>query len=143
VPKVDFYVLSTTGAGARERFACRLVEKAVDQGCTIFVRTADDEAARELDTLLWTFHDRSFIPHELAEAAVSASPRVRVLIGSGPPGAPPAQLLVNLAAAFPSDCELFERVAEIVDAAPEGKALARERFRQYRDQGCNLETHTL
>jgi DNA polymerase IIIc chi subunit len=34
-------------------------------------------------------------------------------------------------------------VAEIVDPDPERKRLSRERYKAYREQGCELESHNL
>ena len=43
--------------------ACRLAEKACDQGLRVAVRTAGPAQTAELDDLMWTFSDRSFVPH--------------------------------------------------------------------------------
>ena len=64
--KVDFYVLGTSGDRARQHFACRLAEKAYRLDNTIHIRTIDQRAAEQLDELLWTFRDGSFVPHELS-----------------------------------------------------------------------------
>jgi DNA polymerase III subunit chi len=143
LPKVDFYVLGAGGAGARARFACRLLEKVVDRGHRVFVRTASASGARDLDELMWTYSDRSFLPHEILALGTTPSPRTPVLIGDGvaPPGH--RDLLVNLSGGVPQDLEEYARIAEIVAADDEDRRLARERFRQYRDRGCTLDTHNL
>ena len=66
-----------------------------------------------------------------------------VLIGESP--APPShrQLLINLANRLPDDFGNFERIAEIVDVDPENKRLSRERYKAYRERGCELDTHNL
>lgn len=145
MPRVDFYVLATTAPLARQRYACRLVEKAVGQGHKVFVRTATIDDAHELDTLMWTFNDRSFLPHELAGESADGAPsgRAPVLIGRGSAPAAHRELLVNLSDDTPSDAAQFERIAEIVDEDPERRRLARLRFRQYRETGCELMTHTI
>jgi DNA polymerase-3 subunit chi len=145
MPRVDFYVLATTAPMARERYACRLVEKAVGQGHTVFVRTASIDDARALDTLMWTFSDRSFLPHELLveSSGVAPSGRAPVLIGTGNAPAAHRELLVNLGGDTAPDAAEFARIAEIVDEDPERRRLARLRFKQYRETGCELMTHTL
>jgi DNA polymerase-3 subunit chi len=45
--------------------------------------------------------------------------------------------------AMPADVNAYERIAEIVDVDPERKRTARERYKQYREQGCTLESHNL
>lgn len=143
MPRIDFYVLAASGPEVRERFACRLAEKAVDLGHAVFVRTDSAGQAQELDRLMWTFSDRSFLPHELATGGDFAPARAPVLIGTGTAPAAHRELLVNLTTTMPADLADFERVAEIVDEDPERRRLARTRFKQYREQGFEPETHTL
>ncbi len=141
--RVDFYVLPEEGVEVIWRYACRLAEKAAALGHRIFVRTASPADAGRLDELLWTFNDRSFLPHEIATAHSPAHEKVAVLLGQEP--APPGyrQLLINLSAELPADVDQYERIAEIVDNDPERKRQARERFRQYRERGCTLESHNV
>lgn len=141
--RVDFYVLSEESPDARIRFACRLAEKAVDQGQRVYLQTASSAEAQRLDELLWTFSDRSFLAHEVANGNAPSHERVMVLLGDTE--APPThrQVLINLAERLPSDLDAFERIAEIVDIDPERKRLSRERYKQYRERGCALETHNL
>jgi DNA polymerase-3 subunit chi len=141
--RVDFYVLAEDGVDARLRFACRLAEKAVDQDLRVYIQTAALADAQRLDELLWTFSDRSFLAHELAGDGSPSHSRVMVLVGDA--DAPPShrQLLINLTDRLPSQMDAFERIAEIVDTDTERKRLSRERYKQYRERGCALETHTL
>ena len=93
---------------------------------------------------MWTFSDRSFLPHvldapELDEALATATP---VRVGAGEPGFE-AELLVNLDGAVPLFFSRFERVAEIVGGDDQQRALGRDRFRFYRDRGYALETHRI
>ena len=142
--RVDFYVLDDKAEGARERFACRLVEKAWRLKHKIYLHAASAQDAQHLDQLLWTFRDGSFVPHALEsgalDGALAAATPVR--IGSGPEPAFDADLLVNLDREVPLFFSRFERVAEIV-AGEDDKAAARERFRFYRDRGYALEHHQI
>ncbi|HEY6643442.1 DNA polymerase III subunit chi [Povalibacter sp.] len=143
MPRVDFYVLSQEAPDARLRVACRLIEKAYDQNLRTYVQTVSLADAQRLDELLWTFNDQAFIPHEVSNGSGASHERVVVLLGEAP--APPShrQLLINLANRLPADFENFERVAEIVDVDPENKRLSRERYKVYRERGCELDTHNL
>jgi DNA polymerase III subunit chi len=143
--RVDFYVLEDSAEGARERFACRLVEKAWRLKHSVYLHTASKADAQRLDSLLWTFSDRSFVPHlleapELEEALAAATP---VRIGTGDAPAFEAELLVNLDDEVPIFFSRFERVAEIVGGEQGARARARERFRFYRDRGYRLGTHQI
>ena len=66
-----------------------------------------------------------------------------VLVGTAAPAVVEAKVLINLAASLPEGFERYERVVELVDQHPEVLAQSRERFRQYREQGCAPETHKL
>jgi len=141
--QVDFYLLSEGDARAVYRTACRLAEKAYEQGHRVVVRTADTASTAQVDELLWTFSDRSFVPHCVwpgEPALVDASP---VLIANT--ASPPTHrgVLINLTAAVPDDGPAFERVLEIVAADDESKRLARTRWRTYRDAGLEPKTHNL
>src|SRR5882672_4387346 len=69
MPRVDFYVLEGSEPRPRLVYACRLAEKAflLEQRVSILTDSAED--AQQLDDLLWTFRDRSFVPHERQPAA--------------------------------------------------------------------------
>ena len=141
--RVDFYVLSEDAPDAKLRVACRLIEKAFDSGVRVYAHAASLAEAQRLDELLWTFSDRTFIPHEVTDNGTASHERVMVLIGTE--GAPVShrQILVNLTSSLPAEIDSFERIAEIVDVDPENKRLSRERYKAYRERGCALETHNL
>jgi DNA polymerase-3 subunit chi len=141
--RVDFYVLSEDAPDARLRWACRLAEQAAGQGSRVYLQTIDQGDARRLDELLWTYNDRSFLPHEIFSGGEPSHARVLVLLGDA--AAPPShrQLVVNLTEAVPAGLEHYERLAEIVDVDPERKRTARERYKQYRERGATLESHNV
>jgi DNA polymerase III subunit chi len=140
VVSVDFHVLAEDSPDARMRYACRLAEQAVEQAQRVYMHVPASEVHR-LDELLWTFNDRAFLPHEVfggGEANVHA--RVMILLGDRAGPATHRQLLINLADALPPQLEDYERIAEIVEVDPERKRAARERYKQYRERGCTLNT---
>lgn len=137
--QVDFYILDENAPRSRALFACRLTEKACGMGHRVYLHTESEGAARELDELLWTFRDRSFLPHALA----GEDAEVPVHIGHGADPAERFHLLINLGHEVPSFFSRFERVAEVVDGDAGHKAKGRERFRFYKDRGYPLETHKL
>jgi DNA polymerase III subunit chi len=141
--RVDFYVLSEGLPDARVRFACRLAERAVEQGVRVYLQTAGHAEAQRLDELLWTFNDRSFLAHEIYTGEPASHPLVMIMLGAASAPASHRQLLVNLTDSLPADVDGFERIAEIVDVDPERKRASRERYKQYRERGCTLESHNL
>ena len=141
MPRIDFYVLPDQKENGRALLACRLADKAYGLGHTVYLFTASEARAAALDDLLWTFRQDSFVPHERYPlVGEEGSP---VLVGTAAPATVEAQVLINLADALPEGFERYERVVELVDQHPEVLAQSRERFRQYREQGCAPETHKL
>jgi DNA polymerase III subunit chi len=140
MPSIDFYVLSDAAPDAHLRQACRLAAQAADQGQRVFVRV-DDDNARRMDDLLWTFGDGAFLPHEIATPQSPSHPKISILIGQQVP-ASHRDLVINLASAAPELAGL-QRVAEIVPVEAELKRQARERFKFYREQGLQPASHNL
>jgi DNA polymerase-3 subunit chi len=141
LPRVDFYILPGETPAARDLLSCRLAEKACKKGHKVYLHTDSEAHARRLDELLWTFRAGSFLPHALTHDDPNPSPPI--LIGSGSEAPPVPDVLINLAAGVPPFFAQFERVAEIVDQAAEIKQAGRERFRFYREQGCQPDSHAI
>ena len=141
MPKVDFYILPDENPATRLTFACRLIEKAYKNRHRIYIHTNNERDAHQLDELLWTYHETSFLPHHLC--------------GEGPEPAPPIQIgfevtpdkhrdiLINLSDATPLFYSKFTRILELIINEPHAQASARERYRNYRTAGCDMTTHKL
>lgn len=139
--KIDFYILPVTLEMPRLQFVCRLIEKAYKQRHRVYVNTLDSAQAHQLDELLWTYREDSFLPHNL--------------YGEGPEPAPPIQIgynltpenhrdiLINLHAEIPAFYTQFSRVLEFVIQEADAQAAGRERYRIYRAQGFTINTHKL
>jgi len=141
--RVSFYVLDGTAPDTRLGYACRLLEKAYKLQNRIHAHTGDANMAKVLDTLLWTFRQGSFVPHELLSP--DSQPTSPITIGSTVSyhGAQPpeADLLVNLAEEVPPFFTRYPRIAEIIDGSRAGREAGRARHRFYRQQGLEPETH--
>jgi DNA polymerase-3 subunit chi len=141
--RVDFYVLKSSASAQRRAFACRLIEKAYLKDLNIVIVNDTPADAQALDDLLWTFNERSFIPHKVCAAGQSFDPATPVHLVLESADTFTADLLVNLAHRLPTQLQRCTRVAEIVDADEERRRLGRERFKAYRDLKLTLETHQI
>ena len=141
MPKIDFYILPEGEAQTRFNLACRLIEKAYKNRHRIYIHTENQADAHQLDEMLWTYREDSFLPHNL--------------YGEGPEPAPPIQIgfdahpekhrdiLINLSLQIPAFFQQFNRVLELVSNEANIQESARERFRNYRAQGIEITTHKL
>ena len=137
--RADFYVLPDASAQGRALLACRLTEKAYARGHSVFLNTESAQQTRQMDELLWTFRQGSFVPH--APVQDTRPPRPPVIIGQECPPQLNADVLVNLAPEIPSFTERFERIVELVDQNEDTLRHARERYSRYRERGYSLESH--
>lgn len=138
--RIDFYILGDGATRTRDMTACRLAEKAFREGLRVYLHTASAEQARGLDELLWSFRDRSFVPHGVGPGADGDTP-VRIGSDAEPDGT--HEVLINLAEDVPAFFSRFDRVLEIVDTDEGARQAGRARYKFYRDRGYSLETHEL
>jgi DNA polymerase-3 subunit chi len=139
--KVDFYLLGAADARARLTTACRIAEKACDQGLRVAVRTASPSETAELDDLMWTFSDRSFVPHAVWPTEPAVADETPVLIASSALPASHRDVLINLATDTPADATSFGRICEVVGGDEDAKQRARLRWRGYREAGLSPASH--
>jgi len=140
VERADFYVLEGNDARARWGFACQEIEKAFLADERVLVWLDNDADLAAFDDLLWTFADRSFIPHEPLGPASSWDETPVLLSATAMPAAAP-QVIVNLAAGLPPGAAQATRVIEIIDADAGRRQAGRQRFKQYRELGVEPVTH--
>lgn len=139
--QVDFYTLAPGYPGDRLGFACRLIEKIRAQGLRVLVHCPDVTEAGNLDRLLWTFREDSFIPHgQVGQVDAALTP---VLIS--PAGEPTTeqQVLINLALEVPGFFPRFTRLCELLDQRPQVLEAGRQRWKHYQQQGCALAHHRI
>jgi DNA polymerase-3 subunit chi len=139
--KIDFYITPDSSPQAREQLACRLANKAYQSGSSVYIHTESEQQAKSMDDKLWIFQAGSFIPHELYQPG--SEPGVPVLIGHQAEPEITRDFMINLCHQVPIFFSRFLRVAELVDSNVDCKALARERFRFYRERGYPLQSHEL
>lgn len=139
--RVDFYLLASVDPQAQGLLACRLLEKAYHKGHKVYVHCANQIAAEQLDELLWTFKDDSFIPHHLQGEGPEPPPAVQIGFEKEPRGF--NDILLNLSPEIPEFFTRFKRVMEIVPNLELEKEKSRERYKAYRARGCALSVHEM
>lgn len=129
----------------KQAYACRLLRKGYLKGARLVVR-ADAQALDALDTALWTFAVREFIPHGRAGDPQSVLDHSRVQLYSQLPEAlehAGSAVLVNLSTDMAPGYERFARVIEVVSFDENDRLQARERWRAYKQRGIEPVRHDL
>lgn len=143
-----FFVLpqqTSVGPNAIEQvyhLACHQAQQAFDKGQQVYIHCQDKGQAFEIDELLWQFEPTSFVPHNLkGEGPANGAP---VEIGYDRLGSNKSRhLLINLADQVPPFAVNFGQIFDFVASDDKHKAIARDRYRQYRGLGIALETQQL
>ena len=143
--RVDFYILNAPAEQERLRTACRLAEKAWQKGHRVFIHTESTQTAKQIDDMLWTYRQDSFVPHALLRERqeVEAEDREPVLVGDGTEEPAELDVLINLGESVPSFAARSTRVAEIVSGEDSARRAGRTRYRDYRERGITIHQHNL
>ena len=135
--RADFYLI------AKPRFlekplllVCELARKANDSGQPLLIFAVSAAQADELDELLWEFDPDAYIPHQIA-GTDEDDDITPVLIVPPEMQAPMRPLVINLRnEAVAGD---VARVLEVVPADESARGPLRERWKQYKDRGLEVQ----
>jgi DNA polymerase-3 subunit chi len=125
-------------------YACRVLRKAHGAGRTVLVYSRDDGRRARLNLALWTFSALDFLPH--VELPSTLAPATPIWLSSAPVADARDVLLLlddEPAPEFAAWFTRFARVIDVVSADPADRALARARFRAYRDAGFAPVAHDI
>lgn len=141
--RIDFYLIDNPPTDAFYTTVCRIINKAYLQSHKIYVYCSDDAQTQTMDKLLWTFQDISFLPHQIQQQDVMTD--IPIVLGDISQSIPISycDILVNLTTMAPKEIARFQRVIEVISADTQHRAQARERYKNYREQGYSLHSHQL
>jgi DNA polymerase-3 subunit chi len=139
--EVDFYVLKDKAPQAGMQFVCRLAEKIFKDGHQVYINAASEQQLRQLDDLLWSFRQGSFLPHAVYKS--NGQETTPILLGHATEPDGPSDVLVNLAEDIPAFFSRYSRVTELVSGDDEQRDAARTRYRFYKDRGYTVRSHQL
>ncbi len=132
--RIDFYHLQKWPL---ERALPELLERVLARGLRAVVTTGSADRAKDLDALLWTYADDSWLPHAAKGGAEPAEQPVWITDEAENPNA--ANVLVITEGADFLDPAGFERCLDIFDGAvPDDVESARRRWTRLRDAGHDL-----
>ena len=141
-PDVLFHQINSIDDKNYLLYVCKLVEKGFKQNIQpIYVQTNNQQQAEQLDKLLWTFKQDSFIPHTIVGTLdLDTTP---VQIGWNENQFHPAAAIVNLSEEIPISYLESKKIHEIIDDDEIKKDRARERWKNYKSEGCHLGVHQI
>jgi DNA polymerase-3 subunit chi len=132
--EIGFYHLLSTPL---ERALPKLLERARAQGYPIVVRAGSAERVVQLDALLWTYDEASFLPHGSARDGNPALQPIWLTDGDENPNR--ASMLVLVDGVAVGDLSAFARCADMFDGNDDHAVeAARERWRHAREAGHDL-----
>ncbi len=134
--RIDFYLLEDKDINAMYRFACKLAAQVISAGNQVYMHTENERDAKLIDSMLWEYPPKRFIPHEITSTE-SKSP---ITIGWGE-STIVADILINLTDGVLDYFGQFSRLAEIV--IKPNRENGRERYKFYRDRGFPLSHHKI
>lgn len=133
--RIDFYF----NVDNKFRHVAELAEVALPRQRRLFVFTSGDDAAAQLETVLWTHTPTGFLPHCRSNHPLAAETPI-VLDWEGT-ALPHDDILINLTPAHPSFFSRFRRLIELVGLDESDRMEARLRYRFYRDRGYEIRSH--
>jgi len=143
--QVDFYLISNKVSKAKYKLASRLSNKLQRQDKSALIITDNDDATTELDSVMWSFSDTSFLTHE----KISDNDQTALIqIGDASQASPKFleknyNVLINISTDIPIFNHHFQRIAEIVEQDEQAKIAARIRFKRYQTEGFEIKTHNI
>ena len=140
MPRADFYLIAKPRFRDEPlRLVCELARKAHHAGMPTLVLARDAAQAEALDELLWEFDPDDYIGHQLA--GDEDDDATLVLIAAPDTDTPLRPLLINLRDAAVDGG--FERVLEVVPADDAARGPLRERWKQYKARGFEVNKHDM
>ena len=134
MPEIGFYHLRTTPL---ERALPKLLERALADGHRVLVLAGSAERVQQLDALLWTYSEASFLPHGSARDANAA--RQPIFLTDREENPNNCTMLVLVDGAEASTIAGFDRCCDLFDGNDEAAVeAARRRWAAAKTAGHGL-----
>ncbi|WGE42132.1 DNA polymerase III subunit chi [Actinobacillus equuli] len=140
--QVKFYLLSQASSedlSAAEAMACELSAQAWKLGKRVLIACETEQQALKIDEALWARDPDSFVPHNLSGEVTQYATPIEIS-WPGKRNAQRRDLLISLQKNLPDFINSFNQIIDFVPTDETEKAQARERYKQYRQLGWQLET---
>jgi len=121
-----------------ERALPQLLERSLERGWRVVVQASSEERVDALDAHLWTYSERSFLPHGTWRDAEAAEQPILLTVNDHNPNNANVRFLID-GAPVPQDAPRYDRIVLLFDGEDEDAlALARERWTMAKEQGFDV-----
>ena len=134
-------VLFYANAPDKLRTACQLSSRALELKRRVMILTPEASVTERLSQMLWNTPSTGFFPH--CRANDRLAPVTPIIVDHVTDPVVHEDVLINLGDEMPSFFSRFQRLVEVVTEEESDRALARDRYRFYRDRGYEIVTHDL
>ncbi|WP_293765515.1 DNA polymerase III subunit chi [uncultured Aquitalea sp.] len=135
--RIDFY----TNVAQPQDFACRLSATVFRKKERLLVWLDDERALDTFSNRLWCMDDTAFIAH--CRLGAAEADETLIWLTASLPVDLQHPVLLNLGSKLPANPDHFSRILEIVGNDEHSLAVARERFREYRSRGYDIQHHDM
>ncbi len=150
--QIDFYILQSESEDSWLRFVCKIVDKAFNRDMVVFIYSSDEYISQQLDKLLWTFSQNSFLPHVYIDSPNQDKHEERIFLSNASVDCLEDfilskkikfDLIINLALETPSFFNSVDRLIEVIDNSNRMKDIGRKKFAFYKKEGYEINTHKI
>jgi len=141
-----FHIMpDNTSEHAMFHYACVQAAQYYRQNQRVYIYTADQKQAHQIDELLWAFDSDSFVPHNL----VGEGPKQGAMVEIGwQPLRGRRPILINLTSTVPNFVRQFSHIIDFVPSDEALKAQARSRWTTCKQMGiipspCQVDSAAL
>ncbi|MDP8079140.1 DNA polymerase III subunit chi [Phocoenobacter skyensis] len=143
--KATFYLLQQQKIGEYDAIisiACDLAATAWRSGKRVLISCENEEQALNIDEVLWARDPDQFVPHNLSGESTTYATPVEIS-WKEKRNTQRRDLLINLQNQLPDFISSFNQIIDFVPVEETQKVQARERYKQLRQLGWQLDTEKI
>jgi DNA polymerase-3 subunit chi len=121
------------------RVVCDITEKEYELGNKVVIYVSDEKEGKNLDNMLWSWKQSTFIPHNYSESLDSAS-KDPVIISTNISDNINYNTLILVQPTEPDICKTYNRIIDFAEKYnPTKLETDRKRYKLYRENKFKLE----
>lgn len=140
-----FYITQQNSQSENYPVIARLASQLINQNHKIYCSVDTEAEAEQLDQILWTFNDISFLPHKIRNIDKHSAAPLEICFNAMQPLPTDHDVWINLSHfhSLPNWYAQFNCIVEMVWEEEKIKQRGRERYKIYKSLGYAVEHHTI